>query len=64
MVACGNKMNRNKLDGIREGPFKIIKQISPLMFKVDAGKRKEIHQTFSTRINYILFQELKEGGEM
>ena len=46
MVACGNKLNRNKLDSIREGPFKVIEQISPLMFKVDAGKRKESSNIF------------------
>lgn len=39
-VDNGHKLNRNKLDEIRLGPFRIIKRLSNSMFEVDCGKRK------------------------
>ena len=33
----GNKMNRNKLEEIREGPFKILRRISNSIYEVDNG---------------------------
>ena len=46
MVDEGSKQNRNKLDIIRNGPFVIVEQISPLMFRVDAGRRKSTSNMF------------------
>jgi len=33
-IENGNKMNRNKLDEIRSGPFRIIKKISNTIYEV------------------------------
>ena len=33
----GNKLNRNKLEEIRKGPFKILRRISNSMYEVDNG---------------------------
>ena len=40
-VESSNKLNRNKLDPIRTGPFKILKRISNTIFELDHGKNKE-----------------------
>lgn len=40
LVDAGNKLNRNKLDEIRQGPYQIIEQVSPLMFRLDIGRRR------------------------
>lgn len=40
-VHHGNSLNRNKLDEIRRGPFKILERISNSMFKVDSGHKKK-----------------------
>lgn len=39
-VERGSKINRNKLSPIREGPFEISSQKSPLMFELDRKTRK------------------------
>ena len=40
LVDNGNKLNRKKLDCLRIGPFRIIEQISPLMYRVDIGSQR------------------------
>ena len=64
-VDRGNKLNRNKLDTMREGPFRIIEKISPLMYKVDAGNKKETSNIFhKNQIHTFPFSksDRKEGG--
>ena len=36
----GNKMNRNKLEEIRKGPFRILRRISNSIYEVDNGNRR------------------------
>ncbi|KAK7591003.1 hypothetical protein V9T40_002616 [Parthenolecanium corni] len=40
-VHHGNSLNRNKLDEIRTGPYKILKRISNCLFEVDSGYQKK-----------------------
>lgn len=40
-IQNSSRLNRNKLDPIRVGPFKIKKKISNLLYIIDSGKRKE-----------------------
>ena len=37
---AGNKINRNKLAALRQGPFAVRKRLSPLMFELDRRSRK------------------------
>ena len=37
---AGNKISRNKLRPLREGPFRVTKRRSPLMFELDRSGRK------------------------
>lgn len=37
----GNKLNRKKTDPIREGPFRIKRKISEVIYEVDSGLRKK-----------------------
>ena len=39
-VENGNKLNRNKLDPIRSGPYKILRRISNTIYEVDNGSRR------------------------
>lgn len=39
-VEKGNRLNRGKLDPIREGPFKIIRQISSTFYEVSTDRRR------------------------
>ena len=38
-VSNGNKLNRNKLQEIRKGPFKIKKKVSKTIYEVEDGKK-------------------------
>lgn len=38
-VSNGNRLNRNKLDEIRKGPFKIKKKLSKTMYEIDCDKK-------------------------
>ena len=40
----GNKLNREKLDEIRSGPFPIVRKISSSIFVVDTGSKKNADQ--------------------
>lgn len=42
----GNSLNRNKLDSLRTGPFKILKKISNVMYLVDSGIRRSESNVF------------------
>lgn len=46
-VELTNKLNRSKLDKIRNGPFKIVKIISPHLYKLNTNKRKEENNIFN-----------------
>lgn len=37
----GNKFNRNELDPIREGPYKIKEKLSKLIFVIGSGVKKK-----------------------
>ncbi|CAI6364066.1 unnamed protein product [Macrosiphum euphorbiae] len=50
-IENGNKMNRNKLDEIRSGPFRIIKKVSNTIYEVEGPKkRKEINFYHSSKL--------------
>lgn len=40
-VTKGSKLNRRKLDSVREGPFKVINKLSNLMYEVDGKKKRK-----------------------
>lgn len=42
----GNKLNKNKLDEIRLGPFHILERISNVMYRVNSGFRKAESNVF------------------
>lgn len=48
-IANGSKLNRNKLDEVRIGPYKIIKQVSDSMYQVDT--KGVIHCSKLTPVN-------------
>ncbi|KAI2795429.1 hypothetical protein BLOT_016768 [Blomia tropicalis] len=37
MVESKNKLNRSKLEPIRNGPYKVVEKVSPLLIKVEDG---------------------------
>ncbi len=45
-VLHGNSLNRNKLDEIRTGPYKILQQLSNVLYEVDAGFQKHESNVF------------------
>lgn len=45
-IENGSKLNRNKLDPVRIGPFPIVRQISPSFYEVASGKKKNISNFF------------------
>ena len=40
-VENGNELDRNKLDQIRIGPFRAVRQVSESLYEVDCGKQKK-----------------------
>lgn len=46
MVKRGSKLNRGKLEAVRDGPFRVEKKLSNLMYLVKAGRRKANHNVF------------------
>ena len=40
-VEHGSKLNRNKLDRVRVGPFRVMKKLSKTMFEIESGKQKK-----------------------
>lgn len=40
-VAHGNSLNRNKLDEIRSGPFRVLRRLSNVFYEVDSGFQKK-----------------------
>ena len=40
-IQNGNKLNKNKLNPIREGPYKIKEKLSELIFIVERGFKKK-----------------------
>ena len=45
-IQNGNKVNKNKLDPIREGPYKIKEKLSELIFIVECGLKKKESNLF------------------
>lgn len=45
-VENGNKLNRNKLDEIRIGPYKIVRKVSNTVFEVNVGQNKPDHRLY------------------
>lgn len=63
-IENGNKLNRNKLDKVRIGPYKIIRRISPLFYEVDSGKRKKISNYFhANKLSLCESAQSDLGGE-
>lgn len=65
-IEKGNKMNRNKLDEIRNGPFPIIRRVSNSIYEVACGKKvsDRILCHSSKLIPSGKFINLEGGGEM
>jgi len=40
-IEKGNKINKNKLDEIRSGPFRIIKKLSNTIYEVESDKKRK-----------------------
>lgn len=47
-IENGNKLNRNKLDPIRSGPYKVKEQVSDHLYKIDLGNWKNKNNLFHT----------------
>lgn len=41
LVHSGNKLNRNKLDELRSGPFSVIRRVSNSIYEIASGKRRK-----------------------
>ncbi len=54
-VDHGNSLNKNKLDEVRSGPFKIVKKISNVLFEVDSGFQKYESNIYHTCKMYPFF---------
>nr|XP_012145921.1 PREDICTED: uncharacterized protein LOC105663162 [Megachile rotundata]XP_012146599.1 PREDICTED: uncharacterized protein LOC105663296 [Megachile rotundata] len=68
-IVNGNKLNRNKLDPIRTGPYKIKNKVSNVIYIVDRGFRKNESNLFHTSklIPYHPFPKPStqlEGGDV
>lgn len=64
-VDLGNKLSRNKLDPIRDGPFQIIEQCSPLMYRLDIKSHRDRSCLFHKDQLHPFFSEKRfEEGEM
>lgn len=61
-VENGNKLNRNKLEEVRSGPFEIIARVSNSMYEIDCDKRKKEARVFHITKLRRAFVPL--GGEM
>lgn len=64
-VSNGNKLNRNKLDEIRRGPFIITKRISGCIFEVGCRKKRKEANFFhaSKLVPYSFSEEKESSGE-
>ena len=61
-VQNSSKLNRNKLDAVRVGPFKILRKVSDSMFEVDTGKRRKESNIFhASKLRPL---ETRLGGEV
>ena len=58
-VQHGNSLNRNKLDEIRTGPFKILNKLSNCIFEVDAGFQKYESNLFHVSKMYPFVENSK-----
>ena len=45
-ISHGNSLNRNKLDELRSGPYKILEKLSNSIYKIDSGFRKSESNNF------------------
>lgn len=64
-IENGNKLNRNKLDPVRIGPFPIIRQISETFYEVATGKRRKISNLYhSSKLLPFSPHEASSGVEM
>lgn len=66
-IQTGSKLNRNKLDPVRIGPFKIKKKISNSIYEIDFGRKKRDLNIFhkSKMIPYSSYPyEFSRGGGM
>ena len=53
-VTITNKLDRNKLEQVRSGPFLIIRRISNSMYELNTNKRRK-EASKSNQMAYILF---------
>lgn len=60
-IENGNKLNRNKLDSVRIGPYKIVRQISPSFYEVACGKNKSSNFFHSAKL--LLFSPRTSTSE-
>ena len=51
-IENGNKINRNKMDQVRVGPFKVLRRISNSIYELDCGKkRRESNYFHSSKLS-------------
>lgn len=66
-VEAASSTNRNKLDRLRTGPFEVMERVSPLIYRVAAGRRKQQANFFhSNQLTKAPHPEglSSSGGEM
>lgn len=60
-----NKLNRNKLDEIRSGPFRIIKKVSNSIYEIEGDKKcKKSNFYHSSKLIAVHRQAPNSDGEL
>ena len=59
-VENGARLNRKKLSELRIGPYQLIEQLSPLIYRLDTGKRRGENNLFHK--NKLVPEALPEEG--
>ena len=62
LVHNGSRLNRNKLDEIRGGPFEVIRRVSNSIYEIGMGKRKkEANFCHISKLTPVLPDLIQEG---
>ena len=59
-VENGPRLNRKKLSEVRIGPYQVMEQLSPLIYRLDTGKRRRENNLFHK--NKLVPEALPEEG--
>lgn len=63
-VENGSRLNRGKLDQVRIGPFKIVRQISSTFYEVSTNRRRKISNYFHSSKLTPFAEQRSSGGEV